>query len=171
VRGYVGDPNEQCHRAAWDPDGAILVQSRFTTIKNRRFQALHFGPMSVSNQNDRLFRSQRFRWFALPSPGLLAPMGNMDISSSQLQLTSVLMAIEKMEQWTIHGLISPKQCVANIARTIQAETGTLYKDGYPDPADLGPDDADPLVSACKTMTTRVGYGSAVREVVRDQAKE
>jgi hypothetical protein len=150
-----------------------MVRSAFYKVLNRRFQNAHFFPMAVSNKTDRetpetlrfedvpglppvpdfwsMIDAPRSRWFSAPGATGSLPLVSMDVSSSQSQVTAALL-----------GLPKPELKRQRAARAWKARKRLLRK-GY-----TGPDD-EHLVEAVKNLLMRLGYGSKVHRVVRDQS--
>ena len=144
----------------------VTVRSAFHKVLNRRFQAAHFFPMAVSDRRDQplpralaaefggiwnMTDASRSRWFSAPGPdGQSLPMVAVDVSSSQMQLTAALL-----------GLPEPELKHVRAQRVWDARHG-LLRDGY-----KGANDPR-LIEATKNLLLRLGYGSAVHNIVREQ---
>jgi hypothetical protein len=153
----------------------VTVRSAFYKVLNRRFQNAHFFPMAVSDRSDQglpamlnwselgeediplfwpMTNFARSKWFSFPAPnGGSVPMVAVDVSSSQAQMTAAFL-----------GLPEPELKLRRAARAWDARRG-LLRDGY-----TGADDSR-LIEAIKNLLMRLGYGSYVHNVVREQSWE
>jgi hypothetical protein len=183
----------------------VLVQSEFYKILNRRFQNAHFFPMQTSTKEDAalpdiinfnqqldeydkvgevpdfwsMIDSARSRWFSAPGPSGPLRLISVDISSSQTQIQSVLLAIEEMEQQSTERPF--KEWLAEQAWTYRkgAVLSDIASDTLPDlivKSDENPDgytgpDDKRLVELMKTLWMLDGYGPLLQSILRDIAKD
>jgi hypothetical protein len=140
----------------------VMVQSEFYKVLNRRFQNAHFFPMQTSTKKDAalpyiidfnkqqldeegeignvpdfwsMIDSARSRWFSAPGPSGPLQLVSVDISSSQTQIQSVLLAVKEMEEqsakrpfkewlaeqaWTYRkGAVLPEEAADALERTAE----------------------------------------------------
>jgi hypothetical protein len=163
-------------------DTEPAIKTKFTRAVNRRWQPVHFWPLSVTpkqvtwgdergDEQDDVITPPRAEWFrfrrtAPAGPGFTASaeyseLVSLDVSGSQSAILGLLLGLDDLEARACSTDPPFKVYLAGEARHVEAVQPTKLKG----------DSVGGLPDLCKELWMQVLYGSTVSRIVERQAQE